>query len=287
MLWKQRGDMNFVRNIILLIMVAVLSTGCFLTGDAPGEISGRVLNSAGEGVSGVTVVTNPSTNSVITNSSGDYIITGVSKAQTYVVTGTKSGYTYSNTSAVILASGFLSCDKISQKNVDLTILLTNKGTGARLYDAMYASNNAADFSSQTTVDIFSSSYYDFGFWYDSSNYLIKVGCLTGEFRINNLGWRYSLDTIGSAPVSGYTEGALATIGNCYVVKTKEGNYAKFKITNIGTNPATGHYYMDFDWAYQSSFANSQFSPKINNETNEIKRDTPLKKEEINKLGGTR
>jgi hypothetical protein len=92
---------------VLLFLVLPLSffaiSGCESTTgpDGTGTIKGTIRDSTSSiEVSGVTITTVPATSTVVTNDSGNFIITGVSNG-TYTITAKKLGYFTRTTTAVI------------------------------------------------------------------------------------------------------------------------------------------------------------------------------------------
>ncbi|GAI12682.1 unnamed protein product, partial [marine sediment metagenome] len=52
------------------------------------------------------------------------------------------------------------------------------------------------------------------------------------------------------PEGGYSAALLAKGGHCYAVRTKEGKYAKFKITYMAFGDTSYPVYFELDWVFQ-------------------------------------
>ena len=71
--------------------------------------------------------------------------------------------------------------------------------------------------------------------------------------IQDAGYASSLDAVDFAPNAGWspTGSVELIVGHCYVVWTRDDNYAKFRVTEIHPSPAPGvPATVRFDWAYQ-------------------------------------
>ncbi len=69
--------------------------------------------------------------------------------------------------------------------------------------------------------------------------------------IQDAGYATSLDAVDFAPNGGWSPtGSVELIqGHCYVVWTRDDNYAKFRVTRVVAAPS-GPPQVEFDWAYQ-------------------------------------
>jgi hypothetical protein len=76
--------------------------------------------------------------------------------------------------------------------------------------------------------------------------------------IQDAGYATSLDAVDFAPDSGWSPtGSVELIpGHCYIVWTRDNNYAKFRVTQFIT-PASGPLRVEFDWAYQVATGNPE------------------------------
>lgn len=86
------------------------TTGDIALAPAPGSISGTIRNATTSAtIAGVTVTTNPSTTTVVTDAGGQYLITSV-PAGSYSVTANASGYEAATATASVLAGQNSSLD---------------------------------------------------------------------------------------------------------------------------------------------------------------------------------
>jgi len=71
--------------------------------------------------------------------------------------------------------------------------------------------------------------------------------------IQDMGWAANLDAIDFAPPAGWSPtGSVELIpGHCYVVWTRDNNYAKFRVTSLSGASVV------FDWAYQTAPGNGE------------------------------
>jgi len=76
--------------------------------------------------------------------------------------------------------------------------------------------------------------------------------------IQDAGYAGTLDAVDFAPNGGWSPtGSVELIaGHCYVVWTRDDNYAKFRVTSITAQPA-GPPLVQFDWAYQVAPGNRE------------------------------
>ncbi|HET9328812.1 MAG TPA: fibronectin type III domain-containing protein [Candidatus Eisenbacteria bacterium] len=76
--------------------------------------------------------------------------------------------------------------------------------------------------------------------------------------IQDAGYRTTLDAVDYAPTTGWSPSGSVEliIGHCYIVWTRDDNYAKFRVTDI--RPASGSAAeVVFDWAYQEDPGNRE------------------------------
>lgn len=100
-----------------------------------------------------------------------------------------------------------------------------------------------------------SADYDFAIepwqnWYGHSGVTPAVQGYDGiDNLVQDMG-AVGLASVTTAPETGYSPDNYAQAGHVYVIKCRDGNYAKIRITNItftaGEYPAT----VQFDWVYQ-------------------------------------
>jgi hypothetical protein len=72
-------------------------------------------------------------------------------------------------------------------------------------------------------------------------------------EIQDAGYATTLDAVDYAPSAGWspTGSVELIVGHCYVVLTRTGNYAKFRVTAVGASQ------VEFDWAYQVDTGNPE------------------------------
>lgn len=92
---------------------------------------------------------------------------------------------------------------------------------------------------------------DIFFGYNGSIYQMFARDLVTD--IQDMGWAGSLDVIDYAPSAGWSPtGTVEVIpGHCYVVWTRDNNYAKFRVTSLSPSAVV------FDWAYQTDPGNGE------------------------------
>ena len=80
--------------------------------------------------------------------------------------------------------------------------------------------------------------------------------------IQDAGFATSLDAVDFAPDGGWSPtGSVEVIaGHCYVVWTRDNNFAKFRITNVIPQPS-GPPVIQFDWAYQVAPGNPELKAR--------------------------
>jgi hypothetical protein len=80
--------------------------------------------------------------------------------------------------------------------------------------------------------------------------------------IQDAGFASTLDAVDFAPNGGWSPtGSVELIqGHCYVVWTRDDNYAKFRVTNIIPQPS-GSPVVQFDWAYQVDTGNPELKAR--------------------------
>jgi hypothetical protein len=80
--------------------------------------------------------------------------------------------------------------------------------------------------------------------------------------IQDAGYASSLDAVDFAPNGGWSPtGSVELIqGHCYVVWTRDDNYAKFRVTGIFAQPS-GPPVVQFDWAYQVASGNRELKAR--------------------------
>lgn len=117
-----------------------------------------------------------------------------------------------------------------------------------------ASQSGWDFSAFTRVSS-GSPNVDIVFSDDGATYEM-IAPFT-DTDIQDAGWATSLDAVDFAPNSGWSPtGRVELIqGHCYVVWTRDNNYAKFRVTGVGPGLVTA------DWAYQTDTGNPELGAR--------------------------
>jgi hypothetical protein len=84
--------------------------------------------------------------------------------------------------------------------------------------------------------------------------------LTGD--IQDAGYASSLDAVDFAPSAGWspTGSVELIVGHCYVVRTPDNHYAKFRV-NPFIAAGSGPPIVDFDWAYQVATGNRELKAR--------------------------
>lgn len=253
------------RWLIISIILVFMASGCLL-GNREGSISGTVVNSAGDAVSDVALsISSSSANvSATSDGSGYFILSGL-KVSSYDIVMKKTGYATTTTTVELSDPGTLSC-ATPTKSAKLTLPLALAGITGLIYDAnTSAASSGYDFTetseqaaTATTVDsrvVASTSIRcDVFFSYNAAQ---ERRILTSNYAsggIQDLGYRNSLNDVGSAPTTGYTASAVVTAGHCYTIKTLEDYYVKLRAETL-TN--TKLYFL---WSIQPVSGSTQFSP---------------------------
>jgi hypothetical protein len=135
------------------------------------------------------------------------------------------------------------------------VILTRGGgltSGTSTIIAGGTSGGGFDFSAGSVV---TAGTHDFGIepwqnWYGTSGLTPAVQGYNGiDNLIRDMG-AVELASVTATPEAGYSPDAHALVDHVYVIKCRDGNYAKIRITSItftnGDYPATIY----FDWVYQ-------------------------------------
>jgi len=130
------------------------------------------------------------------------------------------------------------------------------GFNLMLFDSEYRGNLAGfDFSAQRRV-AFDNPAADIVVSYDSTLgvFFIDVGNIDTD--IQDFGFTKLLDDVDWAPDGGWSNVGWAEViaGHAYIIWTADNHYAKFRVTEIGTNSIL------IDWAYQSVIGNPELKP---------------------------
>jgi hypothetical protein len=91
-------------------------------------------------------------------------------------------------------------------------------------------------------------------WLDGGIFWLMAGRAGTDMQ--DMGYTYSFADIGYAPDNGWVQVRQLELieGHTYVIWTEDLNYAKMRVTNIGTTS------VDFEWAYQTDQDNRELSP---------------------------
>lgn len=136
------------------------------------------------------------------------------------------------------------------EGIDMTLLDSNTSTPNSGYDFSGFVRVPSD---APTTDIY--------YVHSGSNYLMYVPYFATEPHfdtfIQDAGFHTSLDAIDFAPDAGWSPTGTAEliVGHCYVVYTNEGNYAKFRVSDLTASDVT------FDWAYQTAVGNRELGAR--------------------------
>ncbi|MDO9512523.1 MAG: carboxypeptidase-like regulatory domain-containing protein [Bacteroidales bacterium] len=212
-------------RIFVMTMVILLISACSKDDlSSTSTLKGIIKNEAGEPISGVTIKCNLLTTSSSTD--GSYSITGIPEGD-YTLTINKLGYKdYSSQN---------SFTKPVIRTVDLTMIVPG------WIDTYFTGDYAVNFTVNGASVGFADEQSDMD--YDGTNVFTPNVAL----GILDLGPN-TLKNIGTVPTSAYTSSTKAYAGNVYAVKTLEGNYVIFKITQMTSQSRM----ITFDWKYQAN-----------------------------------
>ena len=251
--------MKRLKTAFLIILLFSMATGCIL-GNKEGTISGTVINSAGEAIPEVKLSIASANLSTTSDSTGYFILSGL-KVGSYDVLIQKSGYVATTTSVELPDPGTLSCSSPSKK-ANLTLPLTlanitgliNDTPASTGYDFTETSTTAATKTlTDNRVTTLTSARCDVYFAYNATQ---DKRYLVASDRIQDLGYKNSLDDIGSAPTTGYVTSTEAIANHCYAIKTVEGFCVKLRIEEVSNTS------LYFKWSMQPVSNNNLFSPKL-------------------------
>lgn len=135
-----------------------------------------------------------------------------------------------------------------------------EGFGARL--SSYLSNPSAagwDLSA-AQVRAFDDATTDM--FYGENGATLRMFVPDYQTDIQDAGYASSLDAVDFAPNGGWAaSGSVELIpGHCYIVWTRDNNYAKFRVTQVLTQP-NGPPRIEFDWAYQVDPGNPELKAR--------------------------
>jgi len=125
-----------------------------------------------------------------------------------------------------------------------------------LFDPEYRGDLAGfDFSNQRRV-AFDSPAADIIVDYDNELGAFFIDAGNVDIDIQDFGYTGSLDDVDWAPEDGWSNVGWveAIAGHSYIVWTADDHYAKFRVTEIGTNSIL------LDWAYQAVTGNPELKP---------------------------
>ncbi|TMQ73922.1 MAG: hypothetical protein E6K81_02270 [Candidatus Eisenbacteria bacterium] len=184
-----------------------------------------------------------------------YTRVGSTAGTAFTVTGLTNGQTRYFAVAALDAAG-----NESDLSYD-TVFDTPRpeGTGAELLSFLTSPANAGwDFAGER-VRAWDDPLTDM-FYGDNGSVSQMFVPLTGD--IQDAGYASSLDAVDFAPSAGWSpSGSVELIvGHCYVVRTPDGNYAKFRVNRF-IIPTVGRPIVDFDWAYQVATGNPELKAR--------------------------
>ena len=95
-------------------------------------------------------------------------------------------------------------------------------------------------------------------FYDTNGSSLQMFVPDFQTDIQDAGYATTLDAVDYAPNGGWSPtGTVELIkGHCYVVWTRDNNYAKFRVTDIVAQ-TSGPPVIQFDWAYQVATGNPE------------------------------
>ena len=81
--------------------------------------------------------------------------------------------------------------------------------------------------------------------------------------IQDAGYATTLDAVDWAPNSGWSPTGTVEliVGHCYVVWTRDNNYAKFRVTDLRPGGSGTPARVTFDWAYQTAQGNPELKAR--------------------------
>jgi len=223
--------MKFIKVLPVIGMVLSLFFMVVCSKKA-GSISGTVENVAGEPLMNVSVYI-PGSESTETNTSGEYLLDGLDMKE-HLVCVSKDGYL--NRSSYV--------DIADQQNATKDFTLEIQGWIGTWFSGSYGCNFTENGASLGPTNL--NTDFDF----DGTN-LTTPNVTDG---ILDLGTNL-LGNIGTVPTTGYNSATTAYAGNCYAIRTTEGNYVKLRTTSL----SSGDQMVMFDWVYQSN-GTPQFVP---------------------------
>jgi hypothetical protein len=119
---------------------------------------------------------------------------------------------------------------------------TDEPTGPTAWDFSSARTGRYD---DPTMDVF----------FGDNGAIAQMFAVDSYTDIQDAGWHPSLDGVDYAPPDGWSPTGTVEliVGHCYVVWTRDDNYAKFRVTSVSPAQVT------FDWAYQTATGNRELS----------------------------
>lgn len=128
------------------------------------------------------------------------------------------------------------------------------GTGAQLLNFVAHPTGATawDFSSATALR---SNDPQADIYFGDNGSVSLMFAVDTYTDIQDAGWQQSLDGVDFAPAQGWspTGSVELIVGHCYIVWTRDDNYAKFRVVALTSDAVT------FDWAYQTARGNRELA----------------------------
>jgi len=117
-----------------------------------------------------------------------------------------------------------------------------------------------DFS-QYTTRAYNDTLADMYFGYNGTFYQMFVPDFQTD--IQDAGYATTLDAVDWAPNSGWSPTGTVEliVGHCYVVWTRDNNYAKFRVTDLRPGGSGTPARVTFDWAYQTAQGNPELKAR--------------------------
>jgi hypothetical protein len=120
-----------------------------------------------------------------------------------------------------------------------------------LVDSLRAGYDFSEYASGHAVCNYSSSNTDV--YFGASGGMFVMFAPYTDTDIQDAGYARTLDAVDFAPDAGWSPTGTAEliVGHCYVVWTRDDNYAKFRVTSLSTGRVV------MDWAYQTDPGNRE------------------------------
>ncbi len=180
-----------------------------------------------------------------------YRLVATTYGTTYTVTGLANGVTRYYAVSAFDASG----NESVLADVDEDVFDTPRPAGALALQSLQSNSARSgwDLSAYAIVAA-SDPLVDLIFSDDGVTY--EMYAPFTDTDIQDAGYATTLDAVDFAPTAGWSPTGTAELvpGHCYLVWTRDGNYAKFRVTSLSAGR------VGFDWAYQTDTGNRELKP---------------------------